>query len=144
MQEGDGSERIADNEIIYRRLPSNAEYYDPACNPPIQWIAFKPNEHDSTGISVWRAKSLSRAEAATLNARRGKSYYLVAIKVAELRRLGAEIESTPVEGGAGHASIVSLSWRRYQSEKNAVMELAQRLARDAHYEVHGPFHVGAE
>ena len=136
----EGTEPIAHDEILYRRLPANIDYYDSDSDLPVQWIAFKPNQRDSSGISVWRAKYLTPEDVARMNTRPGKSYYLVAVTAAELRRLGATVVPTPSEGDVGHASVSSLSWERYRGpQKHEVMELAKRIADDGKYEVIGPF-----
>jgi hypothetical protein len=141
MDTEDGGEKIADDEIVYRRVPAKLEYYVPANDRPVQWITFQPNRNDLSGISVWRAKHV-RPDEAVQTARPGRSYYLIALNVSDLRRLGAEVVASPGEGGPGHASITSLSWSRYRGpQKKDVMELASRIAFEACQVVLGPFHV---
>ena len=141
MDTEDGGDRIADDEIVYRRVPANVDFYDPVSDRPVQWITFQPNRNDLSGISVWRAKSVQPDEAVQ-TARRGKSYYLIALKVSDLRRLGAEVVASPEKEGFGHATITSLSWTRYRGDqKNDVKELAMRIAIEASKNVLGPFHV---
>jgi len=143
MSAADGSEPIADDEFVYRRVPASVGFYNPISDRPVQWITFKPNERDVSGISVWRSKHVSPEDAARTHARPGKAYYVIRLKTRDLRRLGAEIAATPDEGGTGHASITNLSWSRYEGpEKNRVRELAQRIATLAGQEqVLGPFDV---
>ena len=137
----DAGDRIADDEIVYRRVPALLAFYNPDSDRPVLWISFQPNRNDLSGISVWRAKSVQPDEAVQ-TARRGKSYYLIALKVSDLRRLGAEVVASPEEEGVGHATITSLSWNRYRgSQKKDVMELASRIAFEASGVVLGPFHV---
>ena len=144
MHGDEGSERIADDEIVYRRVPANVDFYVPASDRPVQWITFKPNPNDLFGISVWRAKFVSVEEAVNAGGHGGKEYYLIRLKVADLRRLGAELVATPEEGGHGHAAITTLSRDRYQGpDKNLVRELADRIARELCHSVLGPFRVPA-
>lgn len=137
----EGNESIANDEFIFRRVPARVDFYDPTSDRPVQWITFKPNPRDSSGISVWRGKHLSPEEAVRAHARPGKAYYLIRLTVRDLRHLGAEIAATPDEGGTGHASIANLSWSRYQGpERLSVLELAKRLATQAcQSQALGPF-----
>lgn len=141
MDTEDGGDRIADDEIVYRRVLARSDYCIPDSDRPIQWIAYKPSERDSSGISVWRAKYV-QPDQAIRTAKSGRSYYLIALKVRDLRQLGAKVVASPEEGGFGHATITSLSWNRYRgSQKKDVMELASRIAFEASGVVLGPFHV---
>ncbi len=50
----DGAEIIEDDELLYRRIPLQAKYFDQNNHPQPSPLAFHPTEHDQTGISVYR------------------------------------------------------------------------------------------
>ena len=47
----DGSEPIADHEILYRRIPAASGFYDPLVDPNPSPLAFRPTKQDTTGVS---------------------------------------------------------------------------------------------
>jgi len=52
----DGSEPVADHEILYRRIPATSGFYDPRVDPNPSPLAFRPTQLDTTGLSLSRAK----------------------------------------------------------------------------------------
>jgi len=134
-----GKDAIADHEIVLRRLPGNANYYDPTSEPPVKWVAFKPNKLDSSGISVWRSKYITPDEILRSHCWPGRTYYFVELRVADLRALGLDVIPTPEEGGPAHGSIPQLSAVRYKESRMEVMELASRVACEICQSINGPF-----
>ena len=65
MSIGDGTEPIADDEIVYRRVSESSGWFDPT-RDLVAWEAFRPNAKDTNGISVWRAKHKSASTVAAL------------------------------------------------------------------------------
>ena len=129
-----GTDPIANDEILYRRIPVSQGWYDATLEHPVLAQAFTPTRHDSTGISLWRAKYRSLREAAQGP---GKSYYVAVLRVGDLRANGIEVVSTTEEGGPGHVSIPALNYadRRTDGVKETARLIATRLCRS----VEGPF-----
>ena len=99
-----GTEPIADEEILYRRVP--AGWYSPAAGLNAQ--AFAPHKtNDSTGLSVYRDKYKSIEEAA--KGRPGKSYYVAVLRAGDLRKKGIQVLPRPQPGDPGHAELPDLN-----------------------------------
>lgn len=130
---------IADDEIVLRRVSETSGYYDPESDRPFAWVAFRPNEKDVRGLSVWRERYKTPEQAAGINARPGRRYFIFKLNVGVLREAGVIVEPSTDEGGAGHASLVNLNPRRYAEDKNAVQELARTIAEELVECVEGPF-----
>ncbi|NQT41348.1 MAG: hypothetical protein HQ581_27920 [Planctomycetes bacterium] len=134
MPADDGTEPIADEELLYRRIP--AAWYDPDVDPSVALDAFRPRKDDVTGLSICRAKYKSAEEAAA-SERPGKIYFIAVLRAGDLRRCGMEVVPRPLEGDPGHAEISSLNYRR-RRDKN-VIEWKKLLAHDLALRVEGPF-----
>jgi hypothetical protein len=132
MPPADGSEPIDDSELLYRRVPVSQGLIDSQGVSP---AAFRPHRNDTTGLSVYRAKYKSIAEAA-----RGQSasgYFVLAFTAGNARALGIDIAPNPLPGDPGHAEIPSLT---YDVRKTDVaLEHQHILARKVPLTVHGPF-----
>ncbi|MBI1827540.1 MAG: hypothetical protein HY287_09590 [Planctomycetes bacterium] len=139
MTSGDGSEPIDKDEIVLRRIPATFEWYNPGLGKPIAWVAFKPNENDRSGISVWRRKYRPPCEVAARNAKPGRRYYVLGLRVALLRAIGITVEPSPLEGGPGHANLVNLSSDAYRRDKDGITQLAKIIAERLTICVDGPF-----
>jgi hypothetical protein len=120
---------VDDQEYVYRRIPQRF------CNPdlpvPIPALAFRPNQNDTTGISVFRARFVQPAEIlAGVDADRRNSYYIARLLVQDLRGLGVTVIPEPVaQGPAGHSVIPELSWKAYQVNKRGLREIQLKLAK---------------
>lgn len=134
----DGNDPVADDELVMRRVSTASMWYDPQASPPLNWLAFKPNQNDTNGVSVWRGKYLTPDDVAKMNARPNRRYYVVAIQVAALRGSGIEVIASPQEGGAGHASLANLNSSAYDQDPDLVREMAIR-ASELNAEIYGPF-----
>jgi hypothetical protein len=53
---------IDPNETLLRRIPVTPGFFDPAKAPPVQAGAFRPNEGDTDGISIYRERMISPSE----------------------------------------------------------------------------------
>jgi hypothetical protein len=64
----DGSEPVADHEILYRRIPATSGFYNPHIDPNPSPLAFRPTQLDTTGLSLSRAKYKTLEQAGQGNA----------------------------------------------------------------------------
>jgi hypothetical protein len=96
----DGSEPVADHEILYRRIPATSGFYDPHVDPNPSPLAFRPTQLDTTGLSLSRAKYKTLEQAG--QGREGKPYFVAVLRAGELRRLGMEIVPRPLDDDPGH------------------------------------------
>ena len=139
MALGDGSEPVTDDEIVFRRITEKSGSYNPESDRPVAREAFRPNRNDVRGLSVWRELYKTADQAASAGARRGRRYFIVHIHVGQLREAGVVVEPSPEDGGPGHASLVNMNTSAYQQNKNAVRELAEKIANALIERVEGPF-----
>ncbi len=135
----DETDPVEDSEFVYRRI--HPTFFDAALPIPVQREAFRPNQNDTTGLSVFRAGLAKPAEAlANLDPAKAKDYYVARLAVRDLRKLGLTVGPEPVPGGPlGHAVIPDLSWPAYQAQKQhwkaILLELAKLASADI---VHRP------
>lgn len=95
-----------------------------------------PNrDRDQLGISLWRAKYKSEAEAAY--GIPGKRYYLAVLRMSDLRNNGVSVLPDVEHGGPGHAVIPDLNAQNRRSEQAAQLE--RLLAESLTLKVTGPF-----
>ena len=129
-------EPIADDEALYRCVPARPEYCDPSRQPWLAPQAFRPRKRDTTGISLYRARFTTPAEAAAVLP--GPSYYVAVLWAGALRERGIDVVSAPTESGPpGHTEVPQL---RYETRRCALQEGWQRLlAQVLCKEVLGPF-----
>jgi hypothetical protein len=139
MSPGDGSEPIADDEVVFRRISDRSGWYNPSLDRPVAWEAFRPNENDVRGLSVWRAKYISAPEAAARGARPGRRYFVLRMRVGRLRTAGVQVEPSPAEGGPGHATLANLTASAYRDRRDAIREVAEQIATSLIESVDGPF-----
>ncbi len=103
-----GDDPIGDDELVYRRIPVKANYFQPSLLIPLSPKAFQPRRKDTTGISVMRSKFLSCEEAAALGLE-GQKYFIAVLKAGDLRNNGVDIFAVPSKTEPGHALITSLT-----------------------------------
>lgn len=139
MPESDGTEPVANDEILYRSISVHSGWYDPNQHPPINHTAFTPKRHDDSGISLWRQKYIKTSREAAAKGRQGSDYYVAVLRAGDLNAKGVEIVSNPHEGeaGIGHASIPVLNYGDRRTDR--VMELARLIAAELCLRVEGPF-----
>lgn len=133
-----GSEPVADDELIYRRIPVSQHWYDPAADPHPLLQAFRPRTDDVTGLSVVRGEPYNTAEQAAQGPSKS-GYYVAVLRVGALRAHGIDVLPRPIAGVQGHAEIPNLTAaNRDSDEAKRIMELlAERLC----LRVEGPFSV---
>jgi hypothetical protein len=127
-----GTEPIADDELLYRRVPVSKEWYSP--EKGLSPEAFDPLESDVTGISVSRAKYKSVEDAAKGKSKKG--YYVAVLRAVDLRTVGIEIQPQPLPDDPGHAELPQLRYDNRTDEE--LLERKNRLA-DLPIRVEGPF-----
>jgi hypothetical protein len=116
-------------------------YYQADLPMPVQPVAFRPTQNDTTGISVFRASLVQPADTlANLEAGKRNEYYVARLAVRDLRALGLTVVPDPQpDGPAGHAIIPELSCQAYQTDKRRLKQVQLELARLASAEiVHRP------
>lgn len=134
MSPSDVPDSIADDELLFRRIPESTHWYRPDTGF-IDPAGFTPNKNDLTGLSVGRAKFQSPEQEAA-KGRAGKRYYVAVLAAAAARVEGAMIAPRPLSNDAGHAEIVNLT---YQTRKtDGARKLVERL-RSIVLRVEGPF-----
>ena len=92
----DGSEPIADHEVLYQRISAASGFYDPVVDPRPSPLAFRPTTHDTTELSLSRAKYVTMEQAG--RGREGKHYYVAVLRAGELRSTRNECHSQTVGG----------------------------------------------
>jgi hypothetical protein len=131
----DETEPITDDELLYRRIPAALNLYDPHAKPHLLPDAFRPNQNDVTGLSVYRAKFKSVEEAA--QGREGKSYYVAVLRTGDLRARGIEVVPRPIAGDPGHAEIPGLTYQNRKTDQ--ALEWKLLLAQQLCLRVDAPF-----
>lgn len=135
MSSPEGSDPIADDEILYRRIPAALNLYDPDAEPHILPDAFRPNENDATGLSVYRATYATIEDVA--RGREGKKYYVAVLRAGDLRAQGIDVVPRPLEDDAGHAELPGLTYANRKSVQ--ALEWKTLLALQLCLRVEGPF-----
>lgn len=126
-----GIEPVADDELLYRRIPVSTGWYSEDRLSP---EAFDPRRDESTGISVYRAKYTSLKEAARGKSRQG--YYVAVLRAGDLRERGIEIVPRPAPDEPGHAELPDLTCHnRREPETQERKVLLTKLP----VQVRGPF-----
>jgi hypothetical protein len=102
----DGTEPIADDELLYRRIPKSVSWYSDSAGLSPQ--AFAPHaKNDITGLSISRAKYKSIEAAA--KGRPGKSYHVAVLRAGDLRQRGIQVVPRPLPEDPGHAELPDLN-----------------------------------
>ncbi len=126
---------IADDEILYRRIPASTGWYDASRTPPLEAEAFRPNQNDISGISLARQKYTSIAQAA--RGRPGKSYVVAWLRAGDLRAAGIDVLPRPLPDDPGHAEIPTLTYDQRKSKQ--AIEQRTLLAEKLCLQIQGPF-----
>jgi hypothetical protein len=123
----DGAEPIDNDEIIYRRV------FDGQLDSP---YAFRPTDHDTTGLSFSRAKYKSPQQIGATGTEQ-KFYYVLAFRAGDLRNAGLEVEPRPLDGDPGHCEIPQI--RTETRKTKDVEDWGVALARTLPIQKHGPY-----
>lgn len=131
----DGTEPISDDEILYRRIPVGADWFDPGIDPRPTPKAFRPRPDDTTGLSLSRQKYKSLEQVAHNS--HGKQYYVAELRAGDLRANGIAIIPDPLPGDPGHVAVSSLTYENRND--NRALEIQNALAEQLCLRVLGPF-----
>ena len=138
-----GIDPIADEELLYRRVPESTGWYDRATGA-LKPEAFGPHkQRDKTGLSVSRDKYKSIKEAA--RGRPGKSFYVAVLRAGDLRRNGIAVvprPETPTGCDPAHAELPDLNASNYKADET--LERQRILAEELCLRVEGPFATSEE
>lgn len=133
---------IADDELLYRRVPASTGWFDPATRL-VKPEAFDPHKtNDATGLSVWRAKYKSIEQAGL--GRAGKQYYVAVLKAGDVRQAGLSVVPQPnIPDGydASHAELPDLN---SGNRKSDLVQQQKRILTKLCIEVAGPFNASTE
>lgn len=129
----DGAEPIADDELLYRRIPVSKRWYDVHGVSP---EAFDPRPDEMTGISVYRSKYKRIEDAAKGLSKQG--YYVAVLRAGDLRGHGIEAAPRPEADDPGHAELPGLTCHNRLSPEadERKLRLTQLCLR-----IEGPFHT---
>jgi hypothetical protein len=131
MPADDGTEPVADDEVLYRRIPVSMGWYAEGRLSP---EAFDPRQDETTGISVYRRKY--KAIEVVVRGKSKEGYCVAEFRAGDLRKHGIEVAPRPLPDDPGHAELPGLTcWNRLDPE---AQERKLRLARLS-VRVHGPF-----
>jgi hypothetical protein len=125
----DEHQPVDEREFVYRRI--HRAYYQAGLPIPIQPAAFRPNQNDISGLSLFRAAFVQPADTlASIEASKRINYYVARIAVQDLDRLGLTVVPDPdPDGPLGHAIIPELSGQAYQADKQRLKQIQVELAK---------------
>lgn len=130
-----GTEPIADDELLYRRVPESPGWYDPATHV-VNHQAFGPHKtNDASGLSVARAKYKSMEDAA--RGRPGKSYFVAVLRVGDLRQNDIKVVPRPKPNDPGHSELPDMNSDNRKAD--ATLERQRLLSKKLCLRVEGPF-----
>jgi hypothetical protein len=136
MSSLDGTEPIADDEILYRRIPVSQKWFDPQIDPLPSPKAFRPRDDDTTGLSLFRGEPYNTAQQAG----KGRSpfgYYVAVLRVRDLRLRQIEVVPRPDADIPGHVEIPALTAGNRETDE--ALNLMVLLAHELCLRVEGPF-----
>jgi hypothetical protein len=135
MSAADGTEPVADDEVLYRRVPVSMGWYTPQANPPLSPEAFRPRDEDTDGISLYRAKDKTLEEAARGPSRKG--YHVISLRAGDLRARGIVIRPDMDPADPGHVTLPALNTASRDTDR--ALEIQAALAECGGAHVSGPF-----
>lgn len=126
-----GSESIADDELLYRRIPVSKNWYS---NDGLSPEAFDPRDDETTGISFYRAKYVTIEQAARGLSKKG--YYVASFRASDLAANGIIVVPRPEADDPGHAELPDLRFDNREADE--ALGLKHLLA-ELPESVKGPF-----
>lgn len=130
---GEGDEPVADDEVLYRRVPELK--MDTTRRRPLD-VAFRPDpEKDFDGISLFRKKYHAPED---LRGKKSKSpCWMAVLRAKDLRSEGLDPEPRPTPEAKGHVVLPQLHAANAKTDQALLwqQQLADQLTRD----VLGPF-----
>ena len=143
MPTPDGIEPIADDELLFRRIPVSTGWHGPESDSPLSPEAFRPIRYDVTGISLYRGgedypsiEEVGRSQAGKRPGER-RTFYVAVLRAGDLRKAGLEAVPRPRPDEPGHAEIPSLNYENRKTQR--ALETKNRLALELCLRVEGPF-----
>lgn len=134
MDELAADDSIADEELLYRRVPASQNWVATDAKT-LDPLAFRPREGDSTGLSLGRANYETPAQAAARGSK-GRQFYIAVLSAHGMRAAGIRIAPRPLAGHPGHAELPELTFANRRTDRSR--ELVQ-LLRDCVVAIQGPF-----
>jgi len=127
----DGIDPIADEELLYRRIPVSMNWYS---DRGLSDQAFAPRKDDKTGISVSRAEYTSIEDAAKGSSKQG--YYVAVLRAGDLRGNGIEVVPRRLPDDPSHCELPDLNYANRKDERTQEL---QRILVASCRRVEGPF-----
>lgn len=137
MDELPAESAVADDELLYRRVPASQNWVDPDAKT-VDPLAFRPRESDSTGLSLGRAMYEAPEQEAARGAK-GRQFYIAVLSARQMRAAGIQIAPRPVADHLGHAEVPELTFENRRTDRSR--ELVQ-LLRECVVAIEGPFDGG--
>jgi hypothetical protein len=134
----EAAEPIGADELLYRRIPASAKWFDPTVTPPLSPQAYRPRENDLTGISLYRAKGIA-PEAIAARGRPGKSFYVATLRYGDLQDAKIEVVDSNDPKDPGHVELPALNADNRRSDE--ALEMSEKLV-SLTRDVFGPFPGG--
>lgn len=132
----DESDPVSADEYVYRRIP--IAFCDLSLPEPIQYVAFRPRDDDTDGISLYREAFVTAEQAGV--GPNPKGYYVSRLKVADILALKDKLKLDdltvcPTKGQgdlSGHVSIPQLTpgTKNQAKMKELMLELAKLAGKD--------------
>ena len=127
----DQSHPLSPDEYILRRVPVSPgnKLVNLDLSPPLNRVAFRPNEKDILGISVFRELFVTPLRIAK-KARKGpNSCYVVRLRVSDVRAAGFNAIPDPqADQLPGHTLIPEINFTSLQNDKEQSKVLQLKLA----------------
>lgn len=122
------SDPISPNEWLLRRVPN--KWYDSSLEAPFERLAFRPNQLDDDGISLFREMFVSPKDISISG--RKPPYTVARIRASSIKGLGLEITATPDPSQPpGHVSLPDLSLSERNNDSKKSKEFQFGLSRSA-------------
>jgi hypothetical protein len=107
MSTPEGVEPVADDEVLYRRVPVSKGWWVAGASPPLSPEAFDPRPDEHEGISLYRAKYVGLEKVAQGKSKSG--YYVAKLRAGDLRAQGITIHPDDVND-PGHVAVPNLNF----------------------------------
>lgn len=125
---------LDDGERLYRRVPNKPDFIDD--RQVVLPNAFRPTSMDTDGLSLFRAAFYSGPRDIVQGAR-GKSYWVLEFRAADLRAIGLELRVDPRPDPPGHVLIANIRQDNFKDART--LELVKLLLVRVPRVLHGPF-----
>lgn len=106
---------VADDELLYRRVPASQNWVSPDAKT-VDPLAFRPRESDSTGLSLGRAVYETPQQAAARGSK-GRQFYIAVLSARRMRAAGIQIAPRPLTADRGHAEVPELTFDNRRTDR---------------------------